>query len=194
MKKILFYPGTFNPPHLGHVSAVEVAAHTIGCDEVWIMPSGKMPNKFIPTSTEDRKNLVNLFIEHLRSEIDVPVKMITTAINDASARPIHEHILQVKSGSGSEIFQLAGIDGFLSITERVIGPNEKFVIIKRSGYAVPEELYAKNNLIILNEEVGGISSTKIREMIKNGDGEYKKLVPEKIAAYIEERGLYYRVV
>ncbi len=41
MKKILFYPITFNPPHLGHASAVKVAVSKINFDEVWIMLCGK---------------------------------------------------------------------------------------------------------------------------------------------------------
>ncbi|MEK7552080.1 MAG: hypothetical protein AAB534_01555 [Patescibacteria group bacterium] len=189
MKKILFYPGTFNPPHFGHASAVKVALENITFDEVWILPSGKRVDREIPTSPKDRKDLGNVFVKYLRSVISIPVKLIMAAIEN-DGRYTHEIIVELKSQSENEIFQLCGIDGFLAIKERVIGLNEKFVIIKRSGYEFPEELTLNNNLVILEEEVGGISSTKIREMVKNGDERYKKLVPEGITSYIEENGLY----
>ncbi len=190
MKKILFYPGTFNPPHLGHASAVLVALNNIAFDEVWILPSGKRVDREIPTSVEDRRNLATLLVEYLQSQMQVPVQLVADAIDGVGEKYTHEVIVDLKSRSEAEIYQLSGTDGFTSIKERVIGPNEKFVIIKRSGYEFPKELTSNTNLIVLEEEVQEISSTKIREMVKNGDNDYKKLVPEKIADYIEEKNLY----
>ena len=190
MKKILFYPGTFNPPHFGHVSVVKVAVDTLGFDDVWVMPCGKRLDKVIPTSYEDRRNLGNLFVEYLQTVVNIPVKMLTNELDDTEGKYTHEVIMELKSQSVDEIFQLVGIDGFMSIKERVIGPNEKFVISKRSGYKFYEEMISNSNLIFLDEAVAGISSTKIREMVKNGDDGYKKLVPGKVASYIEGKRLY----
>ncbi len=189
MKKILFYPGTFNPPHLGHASAVLVTLKNIAFDEVWILPSGKRVDKEIPTSVEDRRNLASLFVDYLRTQTQVPVRLVADALDSVDGKYTHEVIVDLKSQPEHEIYQLCGTDGFTSIKERIISPNEKFVLIKRSGYEFPEELKTNHNLIVL-EEVGWISSTKIREMIKNGDDSYRKLVPEKISSYIEEKKLY----
>jgi len=190
MKKILFYPGTFNPPHLGHVSAVMVALDNLKFDEVWIMPCGKRIDKVIPIAYDDRRSLGNIFVEYLQTIIHVPVKLLTTELDNTDGKYTHEIIVELKSQSKDEIFQLVGIDGFMGIKERVIAPNEKFVIIKRSGYEFPEGLILNNNLIFLDEGVGGISSTKIREMVKNHNIDYKKLVSEKIAKYINNHNLY----
>ncbi len=189
MKKILFYPGTFNPPHLGHASAVLAALKNVAFDEIWILPSGKRVDREIPTSVEDRRNLNALFVDYLQTQTQVPVRLVADALDGIGGKYTHEVIVDIKSRSEDEIYQLSGTDGFTSIKERVIDPNEKFVIIKRHGYELPEELTPNTNLVVL-EEIGVISSSKIREMIKNGDEGYKKLVPEKIASYIEERGLY----
>lgn len=190
MKKILFYPGTFNPPHLGHASAVLVALKNIAFDEVWILPSGKRVDREIPTSVEDRRNLSTLFVEYLQTQTRIPIRLVADALDGVDGKYTHEVIVDLKSRSDDEIYQLSGTDGFTSIKERTLGPNEKFVIIKRSGHEFPEELTSNNNLTILDEDVGGISSTKIREMIKNGDEGYKKLLPERVASYIEEKSLY----
>jgi nicotinate-nucleotide adenylyltransferase len=190
MKKILFYPGTFNPPHLGHASAVLVALKNLAFDEVWILPSGKRVDREIPTSVEDRRKLSALFVDYLQTQIQIPVRLIADALDGVGGKYTHEVIVDLKSRSKDEIYQLSGTDGFTSIKERVIGPHEKFVIIKRLGYEFPEGLVSKNNLLVLEEEVGGVSSTKIREMVKSGDEGYKKLVPKEISSYIEEKGLY----
>ena len=186
----MLYPGTFNPPHLGHASAVLVALKNVAFDEAWILPSGKRVDREIPTSVQDRRNLAALFVDYLHTQTQVPVRLVEDALNGVDGKYTHEVIVDIKSRSEDEIYQLCGTDGFTSIKERVIGPDEKFVIIKRSGYDFPEELTTSNNLVILDEEIGGISSTKIREMVKNSNEGYKKLIPEKIASYIEEKGLY----
>ncbi len=190
MKKILLYPGTFDPPHLGHASAVLVALNNIMFDEVWILPSGKRVDREIPTSVEDRRNLSTLFVEYLQTQTQVPVLLIADALDGVGGKYTHEVIVDLKSQSEDDIYQLVGTDGFLSIKERVVGPNEKFVINKRSGYEFREGWASNSNLICIDEAVAGISSTKIREMVKNGDGGYKKLIPDKIASYIKEKGLY----
>ena len=176
MKKILLYPGTFNPPHLGHASVVHVALKTLTFDEVWILPSGKRVDRGILTSEEDRRKLSTLFTNYIQSQTNVPVRLVTDALDGLGGKYTHEIIVDLKSQPDCEVYQLCGIDGFTSIKERVIGPNEKFVINKRSGYEFPEDLDNNSNLIFINEEIGveGISSTKIREMVKNGDMEYKK--------------------
>jgi nicotinate-nucleotide adenylyltransferase len=190
MKRILFYPGTFNPPHFGHISAVKVALDNIAFDEVWIMPSGKRVDKEIATSLGDRKNLGNILVEHLRTIIKVPVNLISSAVDNIGDKYTHELIMELKAQSNEDVFQLVGIDGYLGIKERAIGPNEKFVIIKRSGYEFPRNFVTHSNLVMLDEEIAGISSTKIREMVKNRDESYKKLVPKKVSSYIKEKNLY----
>ena len=154
------------------------------------MPCGKRIDKVIPTSYDDRRRLGNIFVEYMQTIVQVPVRLLTTELDNTDGKYTHEVIIELKAQSEDEIFQLVGIDGFMGIKERVIAPNEKFVIIKRSGYESPEGLASNANLIFLDEGMGGISSTKIREMVKDRDLEYKKLVPEKVASYIEESGLY----
>jgi len=190
MKKVLFYPGTFNPPHFGHTSAVIVALEKITFDEVWIMPSGKRVDKEISTSLQDRKNMSSILVEYLQSLTDIPIKLLADALEENNTKYTHEIIVEPKERSGCEIYQLVGIDGYLGIKERVIGPNEKFIVIERLGHEFPKSIKPNDNLIILSEKVEGISSTLIRDMVKCGNDEYKKLVPEKIALYIKDSGLY----
>jgi nicotinic acid mononucleotide adenylyltransferase len=122
----------------------------------------------------------------------VPVRLITDALDGVEGKYTHEIIVDLKSNPEYEVYQLCGTDGFTSIKERVIGQNEKFIISKRAGYEIPANILENSNLYFIDEEKDfqGISSTKIREMIKNGDDQYKKLLPNLITDYIEDKGLY----
>ena len=189
MKKVLFYPGTFNPPHLGHVSLIIAALKTVSVDEVWIMPSGIRINKHVDTSCEDRKRLAEIFVSYLQTKVSLPVRLISTAVDNVDGKYTHEHIIELKANATEDTFQLVGIDGYLGITERVVSPDERYVIHMRPGYNFPDSLLSNKNLIII-DEVSGISSTEVREKVKNGDVSYKELVPDEVAQYIEENGLY----
>ena len=115
MKKILLFPGAFNPPHNGHTEAVERALKKESFDELWIMPSGKRNDKTITTSYEQRRVLGNLFVEYLQSKINMPVKLITAELDNMNGKFTHEILEEVKSQSDMEITQLIGLDGFLDL-------------------------------------------------------------------------------
>ena len=68
MKKILFFPGAFNPPHNGHISLVQTALNQFTFDEVWIMPSGRRDDGKIISTNYEQKNSNNalcLFVANL---------------------------------------------------------------------------------------------------------------------------------
>lgn len=43
MKEISLLGGSFNPPHIGHLMAALYLRATLGCDEVWLLPSFNHP-------------------------------------------------------------------------------------------------------------------------------------------------------
>src|SRR4051812_39021789 len=106
MKKVLIYPGAFNPPHYGHVATVELALKKYPFDEVWIIPSGKREDKIISTTYNDRRNLSNLFVEFLKTKIAIPAKLITDELDDTEGRFTSEILGKIKSQPDVEITQL----------------------------------------------------------------------------------------
>lgn len=62
--------------------------------------------------------------------------------------------------------------------------------MNRQGYELPEKFYHHDNVVIFEGTKKSISSTQIRDMVKNQDNRYKELVPEEIASYIENKRLY----
>jgi len=192
MKKILLFPGAFNPPHYGHIEIIGIALKKYSFDELWIVPSGKRDDKNITTNYEDRRNLGNLFVEYLQSKINIPVKLITAELDNLDGRFTYEILKEIKSKSNIEITQLIGLDGFLGLQKsKLINDQEKFIIMNRHCYELPKNFFCNENIIILEEITQSISSTQIRNMIKNNDVGYKKFVPDKIATYIENHNLYF---
>ena len=194
MKKILLFPGAFNPPHNGHIEAVEIVLKKVSFDELWIVPSGKRDDKNITTNYEDRRNLGNLFVEYLQSKINIPVKLITAELDNLDGRFTYEILKEIKSKSNIEITQLIGLDGFLGLQKsKLINDQEKFIIMNRHCYELPKNFFCNENenVVIFEGTNQSISSTQIRNMIKNNDVGYKKFVPDKIATYIENHNLYF---
>lgn len=189
----MLFPGAFNPPHCGHAEAVikVLEKNKNKFDELWIMPSGKRDDKNITTDYKYRRALGNLFVEHLRPKIDISIKLVTAELDDKSGKFTHEILKEIKSQPDIQVTQLIGLDGFLSIKNGLSNNEESFIVIKRKGYELPENFSHGGSIIILDEETNPISSTQIRDMVKNNDDGYKKLVPKTIAEYIEKHNLYF---
>lgn len=191
MKKILLYPGAFNPPHYGHVAILEIALRNSLFDEVWIVPSGKHDDKVIPTTYDNRRKLGGLFVDYLNSKINVPVKLITAELDDAGGKFTHEILKEIKSQDGVDVTQLIGLDGFLNLFPKLTNEKEKFIIVRRTGYEMPSDVVFGDNITFLSEGTNdSISSTQIRGMIQNHNKDFTKFLPENIAEYIEDNNLY----
>ena len=46
--KLGIYGGTFNPPHLGHVTAARFAMDALGLDKLLLIPAAHPPHKELP--------------------------------------------------------------------------------------------------------------------------------------------------
>ncbi|HEY4505713.1 MAG TPA: nicotinate-nicotinamide nucleotide adenylyltransferase [Candidatus Paceibacterota bacterium] len=194
MKKVLIFPGAFSPPHYGHISTIETALKNNNFDELWVVPSGKRVDKIIPTSHEDRRNLGNIFVDFVSEKTNIPVLLITDELDDIDGRHTYEILKWIKSRPNIEFTQLVGLDALLTIQKNDNDgefERDKFLtIINRPGCVLPADFTHGSNITIISDEMIGISSTKIRNMIGAGDVGYKVLVPPGIAEYIDTHNLY----
>src|SRR4051812_30238185 len=106
MKKVLMFPGAFNPPHLGHISSLKIAVKNQSFDEIWIVPSGKRDDKNISISYEDRRNLGRLFVEVLSEHVDIPVMLMTNELDDVRGRVTDQILEELKARKDVEFTQL----------------------------------------------------------------------------------------
>lgn len=192
MKKVLLYPGAFNPPHLGHESLVETALRQEEFDEVWVMPSGNRPDKVITTTYQDRRELGRLFVESLQSKVAVPVKLITDEIEEGNTKLTHELLNEIKALPDTAVTQLIGVDG-LEFLARKYGPDldsEWYLAVQRTGYQLKAEVNPNKVTFLEEGDSLGISSTQVRELVKARDEKYRELVSQPVGEYIAGHGLY----
>ena len=49
--KIGIYGGTFNPPHLGHITAARTVFELLKLDQLLLIPAGMPPHKDLPAGS-----------------------------------------------------------------------------------------------------------------------------------------------
>ena len=66
--KLGIYGGTFNPPHLGHLTSARLALDALGLDELRFVPAALPPHKRLPPDApgpEARLEMVAVPYTHL---------------------------------------------------------------------------------------------------------------------------------
>ena len=66
--KIGIYGGTFNPPHLGHITAAKAVFQMLELDRLLLIPAGIPPHKAMPegsASADQRLEMTRLAGEQL---------------------------------------------------------------------------------------------------------------------------------
>ncbi|OHA47651.1 MAG: hypothetical protein A2806_03475 [Candidatus Terrybacteria bacterium RIFCSPHIGHO2_01_FULL_48_17] len=63
-KYIALFGGAFDPPHLGHLTAIRQIFDAKRFDGVWVVPSGMRPDKQSHASPQDRLAMTRLLVKH----------------------------------------------------------------------------------------------------------------------------------
>jgi len=199
--KIGVLGGTFDPVHNGHLVIAEEVRTELNLAEIIFVPAGqpwlKVERAISPA--EDRLQMLRLALA------DKPYFKIATAEID---RPGPSYTvdtiadLRHKLGSEVELFFILGWDSLeqlplwkepsrliqLCYLVAVHRPGSPRPDLKALDAQVPGVL---NRVIVMNSPSIDISASDIRERVKQGLS-IRYLVPEPVAWYIKEHGLYLR--
>ncbi len=197
MRKVGIMGGTFDPIHLGHLSAAEEARARYGLERVIFIPNGQPPHKksYPVTPAEHRYNMVRLAIashphfEISRVEMDRPGP--SYAVDTL-------HALREELGGGVELYFITGADAIAEIlTWRA--PEElvkscDFIAVTRPGYDLRRLREVTDALpgarVHLLDAIGvDISSTEIRARVARGES-LRYLAPTPVVRYITTHELY----
>lgn len=196
MKKIGIYGGSFSPPHNGHISAARQFMDALSLDELLIMPSHISPHKVTdPTLTSrHRYDMAKIAFKDLPrvtvSDYEIQKGDISYTANTLS------HF----SNEG-ELYFLCGTDMFLTLSRwyrpDIIFENATIVLASRENGKEQEIIAAKKayekdfgaHIIILNNEVLEISSTEVRQALKQGN-DVSRYLSQDVEVYIREHNLY----
>lgn len=196
MSRIGIFGGTFSPPHNGHIRAAQSFISEVGLDRLLIMPANIPPHKEAPSAGADiRFEMCKIAFSSLdKVEIsDIELKR--------EGKSYTADTLSELSRDGDELFFLCGTDMFLSLENwyrpDVICSLATIVLssrdgknkreINRAARSLKKNLCAK--VIILKSEPLEMSSTQIRDMIREGS-DVSGMIPEALSDYIREKGLY----
>jgi nicotinate-nucleotide adenylyltransferase len=185
----LFF-GSFNPIHVGHLIIANHIVLYAEVDQVWFVISPQNPLK-------PQKELLNEYHRQylLQSAIDGENKLKCCTIEFHLRRPSYtiDTLIYLKEKYPSHNFSvIMGSDSFKNIknwkNSELLIKDYWFIIYKRPGFDINNEQGA--NVTILDAPLLHISSTRIREMIRNKKS-IRFLVPDVVKEEIE-RNSYYR--
>lgn len=158
--------GSFDPPHFGHLRAIQKLLKQGACDQVWLMPCfshvwGKelapAKHRFAMLKFLENKNIK---VSDLEIKAKKALYTIETLATLKKKYPQHQFSLVISEKTKDEL----------------------------SEWKDYKELIRGYRLLVL-PEVKGISSSMIREKVKLGLP-ITGLVPQKVAEYIEKHKLY----
>lgn len=204
--KIGIYGGTFDPPHLGHMSAARAAARALHLDQLLIIPAGIPPHKALSGSSasgEDRLAMAEIMADRLGLGSEIPVKVLDIELRRAGKSYTSDTVRELKAECPEDdLWLFMGTDMFLSFhtwhEPEVIASLAGLCVFGRSAgdgetvfAAQKERLEQSWNARIVsvaNPNVVEVSSTQIRESLQQGEnGMY---LDESIWGYILMHRLY----
>lgn len=182
--------GTFDPIHLGHLRAAELAREALDLDRVLFVPTGVPPHRDAPNSSAlDRFAMVCL-ATHAHSFFSVsdvelvapgPHFTVDTLANLAQA---HE---------GAALHLIVGSDAFQEIDtwrdhER-LRQICRLAVVARPGADARPPRGADSWAVGIPGDSLPISATLVRRLVAEGRS-VRYLVPQAVADHIVKRGLY----
>lgn len=199
MKKIGILGGTFNPIHVGHLRLAEYARCELQLDEVWLMPTGCSYLKDADTivSAEHRLQMTQLAVgddSHIKvSDIEITRKGNTYTYETLEGLK--------KQYPDRKLYFIQGADCLFTIEkwrhpERILKACTLVAAVRNATSMeemeaqkthLEQHFGAKVHLLTMPEMP--ISSTEIRNRLKEGKSVYGML-PAEVVSYIKEEGLY----
>ena len=203
--KIGIYGGTFNPPHLGHLTAARAVFELLKLDRLLLVPAGLPPHKDLPAGSptaEQRLDMTRLAAEQLglgdRAEaLDLELRRQGRSYTADTLAQLHAQYPE------AELWLLMGTDMFLTL-QAWHAPED---ILSLAGIAAfgrteadTEELFAAQREFLYRTYpqariftltipgVVDVSSTELREQLAAGRG--TNLLPPAVYGYILRHGLY----
>ncbi len=187
--KIGLYFGSFNPIHVGHLIIANHVINETDIQQLWFVVSPQNPFKHSSglLNEYNRLHLVN-------SAINGENKLRTCIIEFHLPKPSYtvdtlEHLKEKYPQHQFSI--IMGSDSFSNLSRwknyKVIIQNHVIYVYERQGYTIDNKINAK--IEVLNAPLLQISSTKIRETIKEGKS-IRYLVTDIVKDEIDKNNYY----
>lgn len=190
-RSIGIFAGSFNPIHVGHLVLANYMREFTYLDEVWFVVTPQNPLKDPAGLLDDQSRLemvrlalhdqMNTRVSDIEFRLPRPSYTVDTLAALSEENPEVEFSLII-GGDNWELFRR------WKAYETIL-QNHRVLIYPRRGKVIliPEEF--KDTVMEVNAPLVEISSTFIRESIRNGRN-IQAFLPNKVHEYIEKNKLY----
>ncbi len=190
------FGGAFNPVHNGHVNVAREAVSQLKLRKLIIIPTFESPHKNTKLAPfDERAEMCRLAFSGISDKCEVSVSDIERQMGGVSYTINTLRELK-RRYPDNQFFLLIGGDMLFSFREwfkyESILKECKVCAVARGGDNLTDMMEFANEIgrvKILPANIVDVSSTEIREKIA-GSEDIGELVPEKVAGYISEHGLY----
>lgn len=196
MEKIALYGGSFDPIHIGHLITAINVVENLDIDNLIFIPSNITPLKStsLKASNIDRYNMIKLSIE------DNPKFEVSNyEINKQDISYTYHTVSHFqKMYPNSELYFIVGTDRVKDLHKwyeiKSLSKIVTFIFVARDDESLEKivsnnEFYKNINYKILKLPIIELSSTEIREKIRDNKNINYILTPECVK-YIKEMNLY----
>ncbi|GAA0457325.1 nicotinate-nucleotide adenylyltransferase [Alkalibacillus silvisoli] len=183
MKKIGLFGGTFDPPHIGHLSICHTVLDNLKLDEIWLIPTYQPPHK--KGANETFTHRLNM-LKRLTNANQIKVSTIESERKGLSYTIDTVRLLKEQFPQDEFYFIIGG--DMVDFLPKWYAINELKKIIQFVGVARAGSHFSDESVIKVEMEEVNISSTHIRNQIKAG--EKPQGLPTRVFKYIKEHDLY----
>ena len=191
------FGGTFDPIHNAHLAVAQAAAEACGLERVLFIPAGRPPHKedVVISPAVDRVAMIELAIagddrfalDHLEVERDGPSYTVDT-LEALRARGDADLSLIVSAEAFRQVPTWREPHRIIELARLIVAP--------RDGYADADPAFLADafpasigRVTVLDWPRLRLSATELREHAAIGSS-VRYLVPDAVAAYIGDHGLY----
>ena len=185
------FGGSFDPPHIGHLLAAVDAFEALSLDSLIFVPAAVQPLKagMAAAPAHQRLAMVRLLVG-ADSRFGVDAVEIERAGLSYTVDTLETFAQRFPS---AERFFLVGEDAMTAFgswkAPQQIVRLAQVAILRRPGAAAADLSNAPDGTISLSTRLIDVSSTEIRERVRDGKS-IRGFVPESVAAFIETERLY----
>ncbi|MBR5708057.1 MAG: nicotinate (nicotinamide) nucleotide adenylyltransferase [Oscillospiraceae bacterium] len=197
MTRTGLFGGTFNPPHIGHISVADAAVESLGLDSLIVMPTGTPPHKELSDGAPDadaRLEMTRLAAAGTPRAVvsDMEIRREGRSYTADTVRAI------LADEPDTELWLIVGDDMFFSIERwydaKWLLENVSLAVFARSDCmpdirAHAERLESRGARVrIVEKQVIEVSSTELREALPKRGG--RTFLSDAVYSYIIRRRLY----
>ena len=197
--KLGIYGGTFNPPHLGHLTSARLALDALGLDELRFVPAALPPHKRLPPDApgpEARLEMVELAADGLLlpGRVSVSDMELSRPGKSYTADTLEQLHAQ---NPGAELWLMMGTDMFLTL-QNWREPERITALAGICAFARTQadcgelltiqaehlrKTFGAKVCVLQLPQVVDVSSTRLRELLARGEGwEYLSLPDRELRA------------